>query len=409
MNGKYLIIGIVLLILLPYAFGLSIQTDKEDYAKGETIEITGNCNRQLSNKLVMTYGAKKIFEKAVDCTLLGEYSLGYKIDFLGPSGNWIIKLSAGEESVVRKIAVLHSPESAYYLVRFLSPSIGEYRRAEDVAISVKVTDAGIAVEDANVVCWDLYGNKIYLENKGNGLYSLQYEISYDLEAKEWDLLVIAVSEKDGKSFGGENSISLEITDAPILIDVIEPATQSFELTDSIPIKVAITYFNGKEIKEEREQLKAVVKINEKSYELEKIEKGVYQLNYKPESNDLGTLTVSFSAEDDAGNVGNKTINLVITCSLDCLTKTYGIYVLVLFVIVIIILIVSYSRIKYSIKLRALEKERGGTLDLIKSMQREYFEKKVMSYRAYKENLADYQTKIAELDEKIKNLKEKRKR
>lgn len=404
MKGKYLIIGLLLLILFNSAFGLSVTTDKNDYIKGDAIEISGSCNPLLSNELITTYGEKKVFEKGVECSSLGNYSLKYDISLVDPAGNWIIKLLNEEESFVKKIVVSRSPESAYYLIRFLSPSIGKYRKIEDIALSVKVTDAGVVVEDASVVCWDLDGNRLYLENKGNGSYFLQYEIPYNSEAEEWDLLVIAASEKGGEWYGGENRISLAITNAPITIDVIEPAIQSFELTATIPIKAGMTYFNGKEIKEEKEELKAVAEINGKNYELEKTEGGIYQINYKPGPEDLGTTTISLSAEDDAGNKGNKTIDLVITCSLGCLMTTYGIYVLAFLVIGGIILAAFYGRITHGVRLRVLQKERKKTFDLIKALQKEYFDKGVMPYRSYKKNLADYQTRIAELDEKIKNLK-----
>lgn len=395
----------LLLLLCISAYALTVNTDKTQYLKGEVIKISGDCKTELETKLTASLEEKIIFEEFINCSAGGSYIFEYATSYLDPAGNWLLVLSNKEERITKRAVVNPTSESAFYLIAFLSPTEGKYKRVEDIIISVRVTDAGIPVRDANLITWGPDGKKYYFENSGEGLYNLEYEIPYNGKLGDWELLVLAQSQRNGTFFGGVNSLTLELVKAPIAIEVVEPEIHSYELIQKIPIKLNISYFNGKPIKEEIDELSVVAIIGRKNIQLEKTEEGAYELLYEPEMSEIGSLVIRINALDDAGNDGVKVIDLVVTCSIACLLIKYGLYIIVFIVVLIIILSLFSSRIKYHLELRMLENEKKKTMDLIKSLQEEYFGGRVMPSKSYNRNLAQYKSRIAELDEKIKRLKE----
>ena len=76
-------------------------------------------------------------------------------------------------------------------------------------------------------------------------------------------------------------------------------------------------------------------------------------------------------------------------------------------IVVAIGSIVLTKLSSSNQLSKLKEERQKTLDMIKSLQEDYFTKGVMPSSSYKKNLSDYTAKVAELEEKIAQLKSKK--
>ena len=394
---------LLVVVMLPAVFSLSITSDKGQYLKGEEMKISGEC---VVNDFLDISGESNqgmVFSQKVVCSLSGNFELKREIDFIDPAGEWFLKVASSKTETKTRILINQGLESSYYLITFLSPTPGKYKRTSDLGIVVKVTDSGRVVSDANVVTWLFDGLRAELENKGNGVYSLDSEIPFDAVLGTRDLTIVAKSMQGSNTYGGENSIVLEIEKSIIEIDVLEPSARTFDITNTVSFEVVPYYFNNKTIESQSFGPTIVLQRGDRLLDFVLDESGKYSLTYQPEQADLGNRSFVITASDEADNSGTRTINITFTCSPLCLVQTYGVYVLVVLVIILSFFALFYSRIKLHIDLTNVRSEKKKSVRLIRELQKEYFSKGVMSAVSYKRALAEYKAKIVEFEQKEKQL------
>ena len=394
---------LLVLVMLPAVFSLSITSDKGQYLKGEEMKISGEC---VVNDFLDISGESSqgmVFSQNIVCSLSGNFELKREIDFLDPSGEWFLKVASSKTETKTRILINQGLESSYYLITFLSPAPGKYKRTSDLGVTVKVTDSGRVISDANVVTWLFDGLRTELENKGNGVYSLDGEIPFDAVLGMRNLTIIAKSVQGNNNYGGENSIVLEIEKSIIEIDVLEPSARTFDITNTVSFEIVPYYFNNKTLESQSFGPTIVLQRGDRLLDFVLDEDGKYFLTYQPEQADLGNRSFVITASDEADNSGTRTINITFTCSPLCLVQSYGVYVLVVLVIILSFFALFYSRIKLHIDLTNVRSEKKKSVRLIRELQKEYFSKGVMSAVSYKRALAEYKAKIVEFEQKEKQL------
>ena len=226
---------LVLLFLIFFAtsaFAIGFDLSKTVFEKQDLITISGSCEQTATTKLTAVSDGLEIFASAIECKE-GLFDFEYQTSFLDHSGEWVLTLSAKKEELSKTIFVKEKREGGFFLVRFLSPVSGQYQRNYALVITVEITDSGNFVTDARVVTWGANGEKLEFQNNGSGLYVLEYVIPLNAPRGEWDLEVLAQSEKTGEFFGGIGNLELQIESAPIKIEIIEPRVSSFEQGNEI--------------------------------------------------------------------------------------------------------------------------------------------------------------------------------
>lgn len=399
---KILYLCISMLLIMSFSYALTLKTDQSSYDKGEEIVLSGSCDNTIIHNIKAELGKITIFEKNVICSE-GKFEFKYETSFLDPIGTWKITLFTfdNETGILMQIKPTH--DSAFYRITFLSPANFEFKKGESVFISIELADSGTPVDDAEVLMYDALGRKINLKPEGNGIYDVNYSIPYNAATGDWDLIVTAQKQPNGTIYGGERKIETKITETLFNFEIIEPAKQTYEQSDSIPFKTKITYPNGAKLKKENVDI-AELRIGNQKIPLEINSEEEFILSHSPRES--GNQVFLLYVKDNAGNEGTKRVELVITCSITCLVKTYG---LMAFVIILVLGVVSrlfYAKTKNALQLIQLKKDKEKTLDLIKNLQTEYFEKGIMPASSYKKNLANYKSKLIDLEEKIKQLEAK---
>ncbi|MFH1587053.1 MAG: hypothetical protein ABID38_04310 [Candidatus Diapherotrites archaeon] len=397
---RRIVVLLLIVLLAASAFAISVETDKASYEKGEFISITGECLKDTGLTLLITASGRKLHEEKIYCNKNSRYFLNYKTSFLDPKAKWDLKVLQGGEDDETQLYMYPKNEGAFYLITFLSPSPGKYKKGEDLTLSVKVLDAGEAVTDANVISWGVMGEKLQLENRGGGIYSIDLAIPFDSEKTAWDFIVLAQSAKRGNIFGGEQSLGIEIESAQIIIEVIQPEVHEYDLSTPLPLEARIKYSDGKAVKNLQE---IGAEISGVKILLSEIGEGLFSSEHLMSCDDAGSVSIRFFASDTAGNSGQATKNIVATGQIGCFLRDNWIYILVIIVLVVTVSLFAYSRLSHNLKTKLLKNERDKTMNLIKSLQEDYFTKGVMPAISYKKNLAKYQAKINELDKKIKDL------
>ncbi|MFH1255973.1 MAG: hypothetical protein V1494_01640 [Candidatus Diapherotrites archaeon] len=413
-NFKFALFALVFCALMAFAGAENISiAANASMEKGQMLEMHGSCARLAFVALSATSSdGKKIFENEIQCTSAGDFSYIYGTSFLDPAGEWVLAAESAGEKAETSISVLEKPESQFYLITFLSPSATEYKRTDDIIISVKVTDSGKAVDDANVIAWGVEGKRIQLYGNGNGNYSTTYGLPFDAELGEWVLTVAADKKSESLYAGGENSISLAVAKARIIIDALEPSLETYQLSEPIPLKASAVYSSGKKLAGAGEKPKITARIGENEVLLQQVDENFFAGSYEPRGEDFGEIAIVFSATDEAGNTGETLKTVITTNYWGWFLKNNLLFFVVAIVLAVLLARFFYSGAKYSIMGSRLKNEKTQTEELIKSLQREYFEKGVMPAGTYKENLSKLKAKLTELDARIADmeaLEEKKKK
>jgi len=203
--------------------------------------------------------------------------------------------------------------------------------------------------------------------------------------------------------GGERKIKTQITETLFNFEIIEPANQTYEQSDSIPFKVKITYPNGAKLDRDNIDV-AELRIGNEQIPMEINSENEFILAHSPRES--GNQVFLIYVKDNAANEGTKKVELVITCSITCFAKSYGLMILVIILVLGVVSRLFYSKTKNALDLIQLKKDKEKTIELIKNLQKEYFGRGIMPAMSYKKNLANYKSKLIDLEEKIKQLEAK---
>ncbi|MFH1697358.1 MAG: hypothetical protein ABH854_05650 [Candidatus Diapherotrites archaeon] len=406
MARHYLFLSAIALVFIScalHASALSISADKADYNKGEAINIEGIC-APGKNTLSIAHHGRIVFGREINCETASLFRERYEIGFLDPAGRWNIAIENGGESSETSALIWQIPESAYFVVKFLSPPPGTYYRTDGLPVTVRITDAGVPVTDANAALWAAGGARIQLENRGSGLYRYDYEIPYDAMPGKWRLVVTAERNADARH-GGEAGMDIKVGKAPISIDVIEPAVRTFSLGAEIPLKVKVGYVNGKPIAEGAIK-QVAAEIGGRAVLLTPQGKGIYSGVLRTRGEDEGVVGIIITAEDLAGNFGDTTLNIVATGLAGWYLSEYAVYILAAIMVLAIFVRVVYGGISRKGSLRKLEEERSKTAALIRGLQKEYFENRRMPAESYKKRIAEHRANINMIDAKVREIKDR---
>lgn len=392
---KPISIFFLLLFIIPNICSLTLETDNATFQKGEIFRIFGRCTSLDTVKVSSFQDIKEIFEESAECSENGTFSLTHQISYLDPEGDWLIFAAEGDENKTNTIRITPTKESSFLVITFLSPSTISHYKNEDLDISVKITDAGQPVEDANVLFWGAEGEKQNLVYKGSGIYSSQYTIPLDTPAEAWDLRVTSLKKAGAQEHGGETKINMEIGSAPLQIDIIWPKAKSIEIRNQATIEAKITYFNGKQF-----DGNAAVEIAGKKFNLERKSEYLYGTTLFISEEYLGTNEFAISAEDKFGNFGKKEVEFVVIGGIISQLQNAGVYILVAVIIAAVFIFLAYPRISKNLNLKKLTAEERKLNFLIEKLQRDYFETNVIDRQTYQKKLAEFEAKLNEAKKKL---------
>ncbi len=394
--------GLLFVLLLLNVSAASISSDNDSYLKGGEIVFRGELEPTQADTVVAKSGLKTVFEETVKGRDDGTFGFVYHSNFLDPSGEWFVSLQ--ESGVSTKVDVEAVPDSAVFVITFASPIPGKYRRTEGVEISLKITYLGEELDFADAAIWGTDGKKLLLQRKGKGLYGLAYEMPYNAPLGDWLFLAVAQKDVNGGSFGGENSIHLSVVQAPIAINVIEPVFSSIEIEQVLRIVVKPLYFNGKA------PAKASVfgKIGDYNLLFSPQPDGTFSAEYPTTEFDAGEVVVELLAVDDAGNSGKEKVNVVVGGWFSWFVKKNWPFFVVGIVVALFALIKLRSKLKRSVGLAKLKREKAVEMAKLRKLQEDYFKIQVIDRSMFEERSSELESNIARLDERIRAAEGKKK-
>ncbi|MFH1240258.1 MAG: hypothetical protein V1672_03500 [Candidatus Diapherotrites archaeon] len=383
------------LIFLTSVHALTLNLNQTEINKEDTLQILGECD-EGSIKIYANNYDRFVFEKSLECDEFGKYFAEYEVSFLDPEGYWEIYSEQGNELKSQKILVKSTKKSKFLVITFLSPGKESYYKNEDLDISVKITDAGNAVEDAEVIFWDLEGQKQKLEYQNTGIYSAEYTIPLDANTAEWQIRITAEEKTETDKIGGDAKLDIEIENSKFKINVLKPDKPSIETGSQLIVEAEITYFNNKEFDGETK-----VQIGNYQLTLDKKTNKLYSGSLFVSDEYLGLENIIISVEDKFGNHATEEVNLLVTSGfISSLISETGYFILA-FILIVILGLVIYPRFKKNLESHNLQKEKKHLNSQIKELQKDYFERNKIQKNTYNKKLAEFESRKAEI-EKILN-------
>ncbi len=392
---------LLLSVLLPVVFSFSVSTDKTSYLKGEELCITcsgtpGPVNIVISNGPRLITTAECLPVQPND-----HCAVSYRTKALDPKGAWTITASKAEEKKSTSISVSPTREDAFYLVRFTSPPHegAAYLRTETIQVSATVLDAGKPVSGATVRAFA--GPKEFqLAETSPGVYARDYELPFDAAVGGTDIYLVAEKNSSGESFGGENSLKIEVKQVPIQVEFLTPGEGSYKLGETIPVQAKVSYSTGKSVESPSMSIKA----NELPLQI--LRNGdVYSAEYKTRQNDSGgVLTFLAEVSDSAGNSGSAFTNVEVKGIGEQAVTDYYWYLVLGGILLLVVAAFTVKTFLSRSSLEKLEKEREDLLAMEKGLQEDYIKKGTIDRETFQKRMAVYEAKLTDLEERIKRMK-----
>ena len=303
-------------ISVTYNNTISIQTDDNDYTKGECIHISGNIttiplnNIIFSNDVTITLkngNWKRYLTTTLNNNLYDQY---YNISYGDPEGTWNITSETKDEHGNTIIGyknvniTLPTDTVRYKIVWFSPPENAIYQRGATFNISVFVTEDGTGVKNASTNCTMPSMNETDLTEVKQGYYKESYTLPWDSQIGVWVLTIESIKGTGDSLKAGGSNISIEIKPATLKFDLLEPSSNEYIFGDTIKIKVNLSYPDNSKV----ENAIVTAEILNESLTLLEQSNGTYSVNYTINTENKGSFIIRISASDQFNN--NASLNKI---------------------------------------------------------------------------------------------------
>ncbi len=396
---------------------LNVDFDVDDnYILGSEIPINGtvyDVNREPPNVNVSVVGEVDniiMFQETLQSNGTFEYS--YRSSFFDIEGNWTITVIAydeygniGEKKGYTNVKIVQ--DKNFYTVSFRSPApYFIYKRGETFKIDVGVEKSGQKVEGADFRFRSPDGRLIQLKERGPGVYSADYKLSYGATEGQLNLYVIGIKEVGAETNVGTAKLPITVEKTDILLDILSPTIE--ELVEGKDVKIVARARYPDDSVPENLDIYATLPSGEEVELKRELDNFVYI--YTIERGDEGVWSLNVRVSDQYGNTGSKLSKL----NIGEITTLYKIREFFLdkwyisMPIIAAIIIVSavgvhiYNSAHYAEKLK---KESKKIRELKKDAQTRYYKGGEINKQTYQQLIEKYEDRESEI-KKILSSKKK---
>jgi hypothetical protein len=399
---------------------LTAETDKTSYYKGQKIQISGvvkNENDDFVNKgtAIITLSNQDWNHQFNTTVLNGIYDTEYYITFDKPDGNWTISVKAKDSrghvtlsSVNLTVAVLIPENYKHYSINVINPIPGQvFERGDTITITVSVTENSNKIVGLKVKSQTLAGEHIDFTETSPGYYSANYKLDYDCLIGNWNLYIEGSKYENEKLKAGFNYIDFHVQPVRPILELIEPKTNSFEVGETILLKVRAIYPNGNPVEE---GIITADKPEGGTISFRKYGLNSYIADYTPIGESVGNWWIEIKAEDAYGNFGvlvGENIVINPTSLTSYALQYWWAAILSFFAICYVGIYFAFGKIQ-KFRLVNLKQETIEFEKMKREKAIQYFTKGEISRQTYDHLFQEYESKIANLTKKIRLLERKMK-
>lgn len=379
---------------------MEVQINKPNYQKGEEITIIGT-QAEGFVEITAKNGSMDVFNARV-LPVDGNFLFERKIDYLDPKGIWRITVKDAKTASEKNVLVNPNREAEYLVITFKSPAPAAYARTTNIDVTVEVKDAQQPVLDALVYVWGLKGEKLQLQGKGDGSYSLPYALPVDGAIGEFSLTAVASAmtgaEKKDK-VGGEMSLKLKVETSPVNIEILEPKADEIELGEKQILQLRLSYANNNPVKNAEitalaEHLNIIV--DEK-------EDGIYEGTFVVEDSEAGVMELRVKASDAHSNKGELKKSIKLKSEVFFLLKEN--LTLYIFPIIFVgyILVLAGNEASYFLRRALLRRRKQQLLLMKRNLQKQYYQDRALDQATFERRNAEVDTELNEIRTKLEAI------
>ncbi|MCX8158460.1 MAG: hypothetical protein N3D73_02220 [Candidatus Diapherotrites archaeon] len=385
-------------------------TDKQNYKLGDEIKISGILMRKserLNNpiKVEIYDGQNKLVCNNDINTQNGNFFTMCKTSTIDNNGIWIIVVKAEDEyenfGYLEKRINVTKQENIITLNVAASIDKKEVKRGDKVKVDVNIFDDLGNKVDANI--WvEAFDKRQEIKKDENGSYSTEIFIDYSAKLGTNIISIKAMKDENKNIYEGYSKLDLNVKEAKINIEVAEPK-EIYRSGDKLNIYVILSYDSQYE-KVYVTRAEVIAKIKDKGYLLEEIGRGNYHKEILTSEEDIGEITIEITATDNFGNKGHVKKDVIIFgYSINYYLKKYWLPALLIFIALAIILFEFYLFIRKKFAIEALREEEERTLEIIKTIQNQYFKEASIDRKTYENEIAKHEKRLKEIKEKLSSL------
>lgn len=401
LKNKFLVL-LFLFCFVSFVASLSVEIPKGSYEKGEYLDLNGFSDGKVNFFVYALPGDKTVLSSVVEPDEKGFFSFKYFISCNDPLGEWVVLVKDDKEEKELRFSVNSSVKCEFLRVDFISPSSSSYFRTQVFDVRVKVTDAGIPVNNATVYFWDFNGTKKRMYFEGNGIYYFENVLIPVNAAIEKKSLMVTALAGDQQKNGGSNVVSFDVRLVPIKIVLIKPLIKEFNFGDPLELEVKPVYSDNQLVSD----VKVWVEFNNEKFNLQKNQSGNYFIVIPTEDLNAEIFYINVLAEDKYFNLGNLALSLEPKGHLYYFIAQNAIVYVFPLIFVLYVLFVSFKEGKTFVKRILYKRERKKLLILMKKLQDDYFNRQIISREVYFQQYENYNRELDKLENKITELKNK---
>ncbi|MEM2878883.1 MAG: GLUG motif-containing protein [Candidatus Hadarchaeales archaeon] len=401
-------------VLIVTDMSLEIETDRENYSKGQYVRISGTAlnpkGAQAADGTVAIRLTCENWSLSRTATISGgRYSLSHFINFDQPEGSWIITATAFDNRgnvtpapVSKTITVTQPNNLKFYTVTLLSPVPGTLiRRGDSVQITVEVREDGMAVQGASVFFKTADGRSVMLNEVSAGVYSVLYTVGWGERIGEWLLCVTGIKDLGGYFRGGCAINVMEVAPAQVNLQLLSPSGD-VEVGQAVVVRVRARYPDGSALEQGR---LVVTTPGGESLVLLHEGGGEYAGTYVVKEGDVGAWQLEVTGMDAHGNSGGASATVAVRP-----TSIGGYIVQYWWTVACAVALACAAATPFGIKrariskLRSVSRERKRIEELKQEAAIEYFVKRKIKRETYENMLNEYEVRLSKLNKKEMELK-----
>lgn len=393
---------------------LNLLTNHIDYIKSDTITINGSLtdlsNNPVADALIMINLTFQnwIYKLTTRTDQSGNYKATYLVRFADPDGEWTIQAGAidnygntGLNSTKVKITI---PAEQVYAVRFYSPISGsKFYRGQTVTVTIEVTKGGEPISDADVNALSPSGVLLNFTQQAAGLYTTEYKVPIDEPLGTWSIGTQAIKKVGTTTEAGGDFLNVGIKPLVLVMKLLNPTTNEFDIGSFIDFKLKVTYPDGTELSEGTVKLE----LAGESLLFFPEGEGIYSSTFEVKEELKGTWDILINAKDLAGNSG--LLLKILKFKKQPWYVKYMIYIILLSIVAAVLISgAAYKKITELMKIKNLNfyKDEVKRINKMKSLtEDEYFHKRI-DEETYLNLMRDYEAKLIDINSKISVLESK---
>ena len=399
------------------ALEVSIATDREAYALGDIIRVSGTITKKGKGiareiDLNISVEGKLVTEADLNSKADGSYSFEYHSSNFEDSGSWEISILTSDEqgnigAKSKNVVVAEQEITASLSLELEREILAAYARNETIAIEVRVKNLeNKLVEQASVQALMPDGEIVSFAETSTGLYGAAYLIKPNVPLGEQEIKVVA-SKFDGNNvMGGSLAFIFEVKAISLIVEVLEPTNKSVQVGEDLKIRVAVSYPDNEPVV--GADFNALV--NGKKVELKAVEKGVYEGTHFIDESEAQGIKAAISFDDSFGNKGTAGFEVDVRgTSIVFYLKKYTVSIALAFLAAALAATLIALQVMNRNRYAGFKRKEKELIEKLKNIQVQYFREGSLDRKNYDQLMQKYEAGLEEARKTIAQMEKEKKK